>query len=46
MPSTFATNLGDCGAIHAVDDADARHALENAKAFCVAIKNHLASLEQ
>jgi uncharacterized protein (UPF0332 family) len=34
-------NLGDYGAVHAVDDADARQALENAKTFCAAIKSYL-----
>jgi uncharacterized protein (UPF0332 family) len=38
-------NLGDYGAIHAVDDADARQALENARVFCAAVRTHLASLE-
>ena len=36
-------NLGDYGAIRAVDDADARQALDSAKVFCAAANAHLAS---
>lgn len=36
-------NLGDYGAVRAVDEADARQALENAKAFCLAASVYLAS---
>lgn len=39
-------NLGDYGAVHAVDDSDARQALENAKAFCAAIRSHLLASER
>ena len=38
-------NLGDYGAVRAVDDADARQALENGRVFCAAIRTHLASTE-
>jgi len=38
-------NLGDYGAVRAVDDADARQALENARVFCAALSTHLASTE-
>jgi len=36
-------NLGDYGAVRAVDRADARQALENARAFCAVASAHLAS---
>ena len=34
-------NLGDYGAVHAVDEADARQVLENARTFCAAIRSYL-----
>jgi len=36
-------NLGDYGAVRAVEDADARQALEDAKVFCAAARAYLAS---
>jgi len=39
-------HLGDYGAVHAVDDADARQVLEKAKDFCLAIKSHLLPMER
>ena len=36
-------NLGDYGAVHAVDSSDARQALENGRAFYAAAKALLAS---
>ena len=36
-------NLGDYGAVRAVEDADARQVLEDAKVFCAAAKAYLAS---
>jgi len=36
-------NLGDYGAIRAVDDADARQALENAKVFCAVANAYTSS---
>lgn len=38
-------NLGDYGAVLAVDDADAQQALDKAKIFCAAIKTYLVSPE-
>lgn len=38
-------NLADYGAVRTIEDADVHSVLENAKAFCIAIKNHIASLE-
>ena len=36
-------NLGDYGAIHAVEEINARQVLENAQAFCAAIRDYLKS---
>ena len=38
-------NLGDYGAVFAVDDADAQQALDKAKVFCATIKTYLVSPE-
>ena len=34
-------NLGDYGAVHAIDEANARQVLENAQTFCATIRSYL-----